>query len=145
MNSVHLVGRLSKDPQPQQTKTGKEMARFTLAVDRAYNDDEKKADFIGCVAFGKVASNICQYKRQGDMLAVEGRIQTGSYNKDGVVVYTTDIIADKVEFLSTQQGKGEKQATTQKDEKPAPKAKIQPDTAEPVPAGFAVIEEDIPF
>lgn len=146
MNSTQHTGRLTKDPEAINTASGTAMARFTLAVDRAKKEEGKPdADFINFTVFGKRAETLCKFKKKGDLLGVEGHLQSGSYKKDGAMVYTLDVIADKVEFLSTQQGKGEKQATTQETEKTPPKAKPQPDTAEPVPKGFAVIEEDIPF
>lgn len=101
MNNVILIGRLTKDPEIRYPQSGTATCRFTLAVDRPTKQgEEKKADFIGCVAFGATAENVSKYKIKGDPLAVRGRIQTGSYkNKDGQTVYTTDVIAENVEFI----------------------------------------------
>ena len=103
MNKVILVGRLTKDVD---TRNAGEtvVARFTLAVDRRYKKaGEQTADFIGIVAFGKTAEFVEKYFRKGMKVAIEGRLQTGSYtNKDGVKIYTTDVIAEAVEFAESK-------------------------------------------
>ena len=100
INSVNLTGRLTRDPDVRYTDGETSIARFTLAVDRRFRqDDGPTADFPSCVAFGKTAEFIERYFRQGMKLELTGRIQTGSYtNKDGVKVYTTDVIAEQVGF-----------------------------------------------
>lgn len=100
INSVNLTGRLTRDPDVRYTDSGTSIARFTLAVDRRFKQDGgPTADFPNCIAFGKTAEFIERYFRQGMKLELTGRIQTGSYtNKDGVKVYTTDVIADQVGF-----------------------------------------------
>lgn len=100
INSVNLTGRLTRDPDVRYTDEGKSIARFTLAVDRRYKQENgPTADFPKCVAFGKTAEFIEKYFCQGMKLELTGRIQTGSYtNNDGVKVYTTDIIAEQVGF-----------------------------------------------
>lgn len=96
MNRCVIIGRLTKDAQLGYTSNSqKAVARFTLAVDRI----GEGADFIPCVAFGKQAENIERYVKQGHKLAVAGHIQTGSYEKDGAKVYTTDVIVDNAEFI----------------------------------------------
>lgn len=109
MNVVMLIGQLTRDPEVRAT-TGNEpmtIARYTLAVDRRTKD--KTADFINCVAFGKNAEFAEKYLRQGTKIAVEGRIQTGSYtNRDGKKVYTTDVVVEGHEFAES---KGEKTET----------------------------------
>ena len=103
LNHVVLMGRLARDVEVRysQSQNG-EMAvgRFSIAVDRYTNrGDENKADFINCVAFGKTAEFISKYFGKGNMLAVIGRITTGSYtNKDGVKVYTTDVVVERASF-----------------------------------------------
>ena len=108
MNSVLLVGRLTKDGDFRETESSA-VYKFTLAVDREFKQDGgAKADFPRVVVFGKSAENCNKYLSKGKMVAVRGRIQTGSYeDKDGKTVYTTDVIADRVEFLSPSD-KGEK-------------------------------------
>ena len=98
MNKVILVGRLTRDPDVRYSQGEQSMAiaRFSLAVDRRFkrDGDNQSADFISCVAFGKTAEFIEKYVHKGTKLVLEGRIQTGSYtNKDGVKVYTTDVVA----------------------------------------------------
>lgn len=101
MNRVDLIGRLTKDLEIRRTANGNSMLRFTLAVDRRYKQPgQPEADFIFCVAFGKTAENMARYLHKGSLISVEGRIQTGSYmNQQGQRVYTTDVIADNVQFL----------------------------------------------
>lgn len=101
MNTTVLIGRLTKDPSVKQTESGTNIASFTLAVDRPYTKgEEKQADFIPVKCFGKSAEFVGKYLTKGKMVGVTGRIQTGSYEKqDGSKVYTTDVIADRVEFL----------------------------------------------
>ena len=106
MNKVILMGRLTRDPEVRysQGERSTAVARYTLAVDRTYKrDGEQNADFIGCVAFGRTAEFAEKYFRQGTKIAITGRIQTGSYvNKDGVKVYTTDVVVDEQEFAESK-------------------------------------------
>lgn len=99
MNNVTLIGRLTKDPEIRQGNTA--VANFTLAIDRPVRQgEEKKTDFPRIVAFGKTAENCERFLAKGRLVGVQGRIQTGSYkDRDGRTVYTTDVIADRVEFL----------------------------------------------
>ena len=106
MNKTLLIGRTTKDPDIRYTQNEQPMtiARFNLAVDRRFKKDgEQSADFISCVAFGKTAEFIEKYVFKGTKIAVEGRIQTGSYtNKDGNKVYTTDVVVEQVEFAGAK-------------------------------------------
>ena len=107
INRVVLVGRLTKDPELRYTPSGVPMARFTVAVNRAFSNQqgEKEADFIGCIAWRKQAENLANFMRKGSLIGVEGRIQTGSYEgQDGKRVYTTDVVADSVQFLEPRGG-----------------------------------------
>ena len=98
MNSVILIGRLTAKPELNYTKDQTAIAKFTIAVDRQTKD--KGADFIRVTAFGRRAESICRYMDKGRQIAVQGRIQTGSYkDKDDNMVYTTDVIIDNDEFL----------------------------------------------
>jgi single-strand DNA-binding protein len=106
MNKVILVGRLTKDPETRQAGETT-ITRFSLAVDRRFrkagDETSPSADFPSCVAFGKTAEFINKYFKQGVKMALEGRIQTGSYtDKDGVKRYTTDVIAEQVEFAESK-------------------------------------------
>lgn len=108
MNKVILMGRLTRDPEVRYTQGDNAMAiaRYTLAVDRRFsrnNGDEQTADFIGCVAFGRAGEFAEKYFRKGTKIAITGRIQTGSYtNKDGVKVYTTDVVVEEQEFAESK-------------------------------------------
>lgn len=104
MNSIQLVGRFTADPDVRYTEGGLSVARFTLAVDRRFKkEDGPTADFPRCVAFGKTAEFIEKYFSKGMRIGVTGRIQTGSYeNKDGVKVYTTDVLVENCEFVESK-------------------------------------------
>ena len=102
INRVVLVGRLTKDPELRYTPSGLAVVRFTVAVNRQFQgqNGEKEADFINCVAWRKQAENLANYQRKGNLIGVEGRIQTGSYEgQDGKRVYTTEVVADTIQFL----------------------------------------------
>ncbi len=106
MNSVILIGRLTKAPELSYTpNTQTACTRFTLAVDRPKRDGEDQgADFIRIVVWGRQAENCERYLDKGRQAAVRGRIQTGSYkNREGQTVYTTDVVAENVEFLGSAQ------------------------------------------
>ena len=109
MNKVILMGRLTRDPEVRysQGENPLAIARYTLAVDRrqARNNggDEQTADFINCVAFGRTGEFAERYLRKGTKIAITGRIQTGSYtNKDGVRVYTTEVVVEDHEFAESK-------------------------------------------
>lgn len=103
MNKVILMGRLCADPEVKYTQGGKCVTKYRLAVDREFKKDgQKEADFINCVAFDKRGEFAANYLTKGMKIAIEGRIQTGSYEKDGVKHYTTDIIVDKHEFCESK-------------------------------------------
>ena len=132
MNSVNLVGRLARDPELRYTNSQMAVCQFTLAVDRRVKaGEERQADFIRITVFGKIAENAAKYLNKGKQAAVTGRLQTGSYqNKNGDTVYTTDVVASEVQFLtpvgSSKPGDGTKPAVD-------------------APEGFEAIDDDIPF
>ena len=99
MNKVILIGRTTKSPELRYAPgTGTAVCRFTLAVPRAFKKDE--ADFINCVAFGKIGETIAQYVLKGRQVAVAGSIRTGSYESNsGEKRYTTDVVLDGFEFI----------------------------------------------
>lgn len=138
MNSVVLIGRLTKDPELRYTSgTQMAVATFTVAIDRPVRAGaEKQTDFPRVTVFGKQAENCEKYLAKGRLVGVQGRLQTGSYtNKDGVTVYTTDVVADRVEFLDW----GRREHCSSDSEPAAPQEEYYP------PQGFAAIDEDIPF
>lgn len=106
MNKVILMGRLTRDPEVRYSKGGNPIAiaRYTLAVERRRaQEGQQSADFIPCVAMGKLGEFAEKYYQKGTKLIVEGRIQTGSYtNKDGVKVYTTEVMIDSQEFAESK-------------------------------------------
>ena len=108
MNKVLLMGRLTRDPEVRYSTSGDQqlaIARYTLAVDRRFrrNGDDQSADFIRCVAFGRSGEFAEKYFHQGIKIAVEGRIQTGSYqDKDGKTVYTTEVVVENQEFAESK-------------------------------------------
>ncbi|WP_445478015.1 single-stranded DNA-binding protein [Lysinibacillus irui] len=115
INRVVLVGRLTKDPELRYTPNGIASCRFTVAVNRTFKgqNGEQEADFISCVAWRKQAENLANFQRKGNLIGVEGRIQTGSYEgQDGKRVYTTDVVADSIQFLEPRNSTGGSQSTT---------------------------------
>ena len=107
MNRVVLVGRLTKDPELRTTSSGISQTRFTLAVNRRGTGEngQREADFISCVAWRGTAEAIAKYLKKGRELAVEGRIQTGSYDaQDGTKRYTTDVVVDNFTFIGSGSG-----------------------------------------
>ena len=111
MNKVILMGRLTRDPDIRYTQGDNSMciARYTLAVDRRYKvqNAEQDADFIPCVAFGKSGEFVEKHFHKGIKIGIVGRIQTGSYtNKDGVKVYTTEVVVEEQEFAESKNASG---------------------------------------
>lgn len=105
MNRVELVGRLTKDPELRKTQSGLSYCQFTLAVDRRVSKEsqtQQTADFIGCVAWRQSADYLSSYGQKGSVVAVEGKIQTRSYDdRDGHRVYVTEIVADALSLISS--------------------------------------------
>lgn len=105
MNKVFLIGRLTRDPELRYTSSNVAVARFSIAVNRTFANQagEREADFINIVVWRKQAENVKNYLRQGSQVAIDGRIQTGSYDgEDGKKRYTTEVVADNVQFLDTK-------------------------------------------
>ncbi len=141
MNSVQLIGRLTRDPEIRygaQSQTA--VARFTVAIDRGKDRDggDRGADFPSIVCFSKTAELVDKYVHKGDRIGITGRIQTGSYeNSDGQKIYTTDVIADRIEFLSSKS-----EAAPQ----PAPAAQKGSEEQMDIYGSFSKLtDEDIPF
>lgn len=102
MNSITLLGRLTKNPEARYTSTGKAVTLFTLAVNRPYtnSDGQREADFINCQAWGKTAEVIGNHVSKGDRLLAEGRLQIRGYtDKEGVKRYATEVVVNRVEFI----------------------------------------------
>lgn len=147
MNKVVLMGRLTRDPDVRYSQGDRPMAvaRYTLAVNRRFKrDGDQDADFINCVAFGRAGEFAEKYLKQGTKIVVSGRIQTGSYtNKDGMRVYTTDVVIEEQDFAESKAAAAQNQMGMSA---PAPSAP-QPSAA--ASDGFMNIpdglEEELPF
>ena len=138
VNNVVLVGRLTKDVELKYTQSGMAVAKFILAVNRQFKKDgQPDADFITCTAFSKTAENLANFMRKGSQIGVVGNIQTGSYDKDGTRVYTTDVICNNIQFLEPRQ---EQQGGQQQQQYQAPQQQQQkPQYQQPMS------DEDLPF
>lgn len=143
MNSCQLVGRLVADPEVKYSNGGTSIAKFRIAVDRQFKKEgQPEADFISCNAFGKTAEFIEKYFHKGMKIGLVGRIQTGSYEKDGRTVYTTDIIADNVEFVESKQNAQEQTQAQPKTEQKPKQTQGADDGFMNLPDG---IDEELPF
>lgn len=129
MNKVFLIGRMTSEPELRYTNTQTAVLRFNVALDRGKdkNGADRGSDFPSVLAFGKTAENLSRFVGKGNRVAIDGHIQTGRYqNKNGDTVYTTDVIADRVEFIDWKES--------------GPKPDNQ------VPAGFeSISDDDVPF
>ena len=123
MNKVLLMGRITKELELNHAPSGMAILKFGIAINRRKKDE---VDFLNCVAFDKTAENIAKFFKKGSMIAIEGRIQTGSYdNREGKKVYTTDIMVDGFHFTGEKKSEGQEQ--------------------EPATGSFAVIDDELPF
>lgn len=114
MNSVEIVGRLARDPDIYMNGDSV-TAKFTVAVNRRFKNKDGRydADFPSCIAFGRTAELVEKYFKKGSAIGICGRIQTGSYtNRDGQKVYTTDVVADSVEFVESRAASGQQTSGT---------------------------------
>ena len=141
MNSVNLIGRLVKDPESRTTATGMVVTTFTIAVDRRPKQgEEKKADFIRIITFGKTAETCAKYLSKGHQVGITGRIQTGSYEKNGVKHYTTDVICDSFTFVGNSSGNSGNSGNGNANAAPA-----QNNAQDNIDMAFNVDDSDIPF
>ena len=133
MNYVFISGRVTRDIELKYgAQSQMAVARFSLACDRGKDKDgnNKGADFISCVAFGRTAENLEKFSGKGLRLSVIGHIQTGNYEKDGKKYYTTDVVVDRTEITDWKDGNNTQQP---------------PQQEAYAPEGFAEIDQDIPF
>lgn len=158
INRVVLVGRLTKDPDLRYTPSGAAVARFTLAVNRTFSNaqGEKEADFINCTVWRKQAENTANFLKKGSLAGVEGRIQTGSYEgQDGKRVYTTEVVADSVQFLEPKSASGNsdrsqgQQPSYQQNQSPRPSqqntTRVDEDPFSSGSGPIEVSDDDLPF
>lgn len=152
INSVVLVGRLTKDVELRKTQSGLSVASFTVACDRRLsqeqrNNNEQSADFISCVAWRGSADFLGKYARKGDTVGVEGKIQTRNYDRDGQRVYVTEVLANSVNLLHSKQ-------TVQSQEQASYEPQPTQATQEPKPQQMSdfdylpnveVSSDDLPF
>ena len=143
LNKVILMGRLTKNPEVRYSQGEKAtcVAKYTLAVNRRFHrEGEQDADFINCVAFGKQGEFAEKYLKQGTKIVISGRIQTGSYtNRDGVKVYTTDVVIEEQEFAESKKA-AETSSTPQNTQ--GVKSNPEGDGFMTIPEG---VEEELPF
>jgi len=131
MNHWSGMGRICNDPDISTSQSGTQIARFRFAVNRQRKQDgQQEADFLNCVAFGKNAEFAQKYLIKGMKIVIEGHIQTGSYEKDGVKHYTTDIIVERCHFCES------KNASTKAEEQPLPHSDVN---------GYVEVDEELPF
>ena len=112
LNQVVLVGRLTDDPQVITTENGKKVSTIVLAVQRTFKNQEGlyETDFIRCILWNAIASSTCEYCHKGDIVGLKGRLQTSYYQtEDGTKKYMTEVIAEKVTFLSGNKNQEEKE------------------------------------
>ncbi len=145
MNKVILMGRLARDPDVRSTQSGLQVARMTIAVDRRISrakaqDGQQTADFISLVAWDRTAEFAGQYLSKGRQILVEGRIQTGSYEaQDGSKRYTTDVVAERIEFADSRPQGGANEGFAPRAAAPAPQS------GAPAFSNASVTDEEIPF
>lgn len=141
MNKVDLIGRTTGDidlAYTQQTQTA--LGRFTLAVNRRKKEDG--TDFIRCKVWGRTAENMSKYVKKGHKVAISGRIETGSYkNRDGVTVYTTEVVVEDFEFLEPKHEEGN---PTQSNANPT-QSNAHQESLDDLPDSFQQAEDDVPF
>ena len=133
MNTVTLIGRLTKDPEIRYTGDQKCVAKFSVALNRGKDKDGKDlgADYPNIVAFGKTAELVEKHFNKGKLIGISGRLHTDTYEKDGKKYYTTEIVADRIDFLEKKEN---------------PEQKVQKETPESIPAGYSLLtDDDIPF
>ena len=152
INNVVLVGRLTKDIELRKTQSGLSVASFTVACDRRLsqeqrNNNEQSADFIGCVAWRGSADFLGNYAHKGDTVGVEGRIQTRSYDRDGQKVYVTEIVANSVSILHSNQPK-QAQAQTQPQQQVQTQNEVATQANDPMEEylnGYEINSDELPF
>lgn len=151
MNKVILIGRLARDPEMRTTSSGISMTRFTIAVSRPFNtpDGNSQTDFISCITWRRQAENVAKYCSKGSQVAVEGRIQVGSYDaQDGTKRYTTDVVCDNVTFLgskATNSNFSNDNYNNTTDSSEIPTTDISEDPFKDFGDEIALSDDDLPF
>lgn len=148
MNSVCLVGRLTRDPELRTTNSGISNCRFSLAVEGMLNQDgERQVDFINIVTWRNVANNVAKYCKKGSMVGITGRIATGSYQaQDGSTRYTTDVVADSVKFLNSKSDNNSSIPSDSMENQVSQSANLDEDPFKDFsPADVVLSDDDLPF
>jgi|SRR5690625_1333436 len=146
LNRVVLVGRLTRDPELNYTGNGIAVANFNIACNRPFKNQqgEQEADFINCVIWRKAAESLANYQRKGNLIGVDGRVQTRSYEgQDGKMVYVTEIVAESVQFLESkgsQQSQASQQAPQQNNNQVAQQPNLQNQGQQ-----IDIQDDDLPF
>jgi len=149
MNKVILIGRLTRDPELKYSSSNIPVANFTVAVNRPFENQNgvREADFINIVVWRKQAENVGKYVKKGSLVAVEGRIQTRSYeNNEGKKTYVTEVIASNVEFLQTKKNDTSKSNEENTTEANDPYAEFGNQiTLEDLDNKSIITDDDLPF
>jgi single-strand DNA-binding protein len=141
LNRVVLVGRLTKDPDLKYTQSGTAVTNFTIAINRPFSNDkgEREADFVNCVIWRKPAESLANFQKKGNLIGVDGRIQTRSFEgQDGKMVYVTEVVADTVQFLESK-----KESSNQSNSQPSDKTENDPFKNDGTPIDIS--DDDLPF
>lgn len=150
INNVVLVGRVVKELDLKYIQSGKAVARFNLAVNRDFKDanGDQQADFPSCQVWGKTAEVMADNLRKGSLISVAGHIQTGSYDKDGQRVYTTDVIVEKFHFLEAKNDNANRSSGQQYQGNNQQNSSGNHQSADPFPGAgesINISDDDIPF
>ena len=152
INNVTLVGRMTRDPELRKTNSGKSILSFTLAVNRKFKSEgQADADFIRIKAWGQTADFVARYMNQGDLLGVEGRIETGSYEdvKTGMTVYTTEVVANSIQGLESKKEKENRNPSPSLSSSGYNPDNITLDEPDDIDEGFVtgldITSDDLPF
>lgn len=148
MNSITLIGRLTKDSKATYTKNNTATCNFTLAVDRAFKNanGEREADFINCVIWRKAAENFTKFTHKGSRVGIQGRLQTRNYqNQQGDTVYVTEVVVENFDLLDPRNGNQSQQPMQRQPQPQQPSMPTQQNWQQPAPAEPEISDSDLPF
>lgn len=148
LNRVVLVGRLTKDVDLRYTPDGNAVANFTIAANRPFKNQQGKqeADFINCVTWRKQAENLANYQKKGNMIGVDGRIQTRSFEgQDGKMVYITEVLAENIQFLEPRNSQGNAPAQNNQQTQQTPQQNYGQSPNPIAQQGAPIDDSDLPF
>lgn len=148
MNKVFLIGRLTKKPEVRYNSNNTAICRFNIAIDRpkAKDKEESETDYPTCVCFNNLAVNLVKYQDKGSLLGISGRLQTGSYEKeDGTKVYTTEVMVNQIQFLSSKNSQGEQENIAENDLSKFQQVSTTTIMNENYNPELAISDDDLPF